>query len=56
VSYSRFVELMPSALVPLCAFLQTRYGRVTGIAYIDSTPLARSVSNNKAIWLNTWLR
>lgn len=39
VSYSRFVELMPSALMPLCAFLQTRYGRVTGIAYIDSTPL-----------------
>ncbi len=34
VSYSRFVELMPSALVPLCAFLQTRYGRVTGITYI----------------------
>jgi hypothetical protein len=30
---------MPSALVPLCAFLQTRYGRVTGIAYIDSTRL-----------------
>ena len=39
VSYSRFVKLMPSALVPLCAFLQTRYGRVTGMADIDSTPL-----------------
>ena len=39
VSYSRFVELMPSALMPLCAFLQTRYGCVTGIAYIDSTRL-----------------
>jgi hypothetical protein len=39
VSYSRFVELMPSALVPLCAFLHTRCGRVTGIAYIDSTRL-----------------
>ena len=37
VSCSRLVELMPSALVPLCAFLQTRYGRVTGIAQIDST-------------------
>jgi hypothetical protein len=39
VSYSRFVEPMPSALVPLCAFLHTRCGRVTGIAYIDSTRL-----------------
>jgi hypothetical protein len=39
VSHSRFVALMPSALVPLCAFLQTRYGRVTGMAYIDSTRL-----------------
>jgi Transposase DDE domain len=33
------VELMPSALVPLCAFVPTRYGRVTGIAFIDSTRL-----------------
>lgn len=39
VSYSRFVELMPSALVPLCCLLHTRRGRVTGIAYIDSTSL-----------------
>ena len=30
---------MPSAGVPLCAFLQTRYGRVTGIASIDSPRL-----------------
>lgn len=26
VSYQRFVELMPSALVPLCGYLQTRKG------------------------------
>lgn len=39
VSYSRFVELMPAVLVPLCAFLHTRRGRVTGIAFIDSTRL-----------------
>lgn len=39
VSYSRFVELMPSVLIPLCAFVHTRYGRVTGIAFIDSTRL-----------------
>lgn len=26
ISYHRFVELMPSALVPLCGYLQTRRG------------------------------
>lgn len=40
VSYSRFVELMPAALVPLCAYLQTRKGRSEGVAFIDSTLLA----------------
>jgi hypothetical protein len=40
VSYSRFVELMPEALVPLCAYLQTRKGRSQGVAFIDSTLLA----------------
>lgn len=39
VSYSRFVELIPEALMPLVAFLQTRKGACTGISYIDSTPL-----------------
>ena len=39
VSYSRFVDLMPCVLVPLCALLHTRRGRVTGIAFIDSTRL-----------------
>jgi hypothetical protein len=40
VAYPRFVELMPRALVPLCGYLSTRKGRRTGIACIDSTPLA----------------
>jgi Transposase DDE domain len=40
VSYQRFVELLPRALVPLCGYLATRKGRCTGIAFIDSTPLA----------------
>ena len=62
VSYSRFVELMPSALVPLCTFLQTRYGRVTGIAYVDSTRLevchpnrahAHRVLDQSATWGKT---
>lgn len=30
VSYQRFVELMPSALVPLCGYLQTRKSQCSG--------------------------
>ena len=40
VSYTRFVELMAAALVPLCASLQTRKGRSAGVAFIDSPLLA----------------
>jgi hypothetical protein len=40
VSYNRFVDLMQEALVPLCAYLQTRRGHSQGIAFIDSTLLA----------------
>jgi len=40
VSYSRFVELMPRALVPLCTYLHSRKGHCTGITFVDSTPLA----------------
>ena len=39
VSYTRFVELMPSALQPLCLYLKTRFGSVTGISFIDATAL-----------------
>jgi DDE family transposase len=39
VSYQRFVSLIPSVLVPLLAYLQTRYGTCTGISFIDSTSL-----------------
>jgi hypothetical protein len=39
VSYGRFVELMPSALVPLCGYLQSRKGRCSGISFVDSTSL-----------------
>jgi hypothetical protein len=39
VSYSRFVELEAEALLPLAAFLTTRFGRCTGLSFIDSTPL-----------------
>ncbi|MBW4524325.1 MAG: IS982 family transposase [Phormidium tanganyikae FI6-MK23] len=39
VSYNRFVELMPWCLMLLCCFLRTRRGEMTGIAFVDSTPL-----------------
>lgn len=47
VSYTRFVELIPRALVPLCCYLHTRKGRCTGIAFIDSTSLG--VCHNRRI-------
>jgi hypothetical protein len=40
VSSNRFVELMQEALLPLCAYLQTRKGHSQGIAFIDSPLLA----------------
>jgi len=47
VSYNRFIELMPSALIPLCFYLQTRKGQTAGVAFIDSLPLA--VCHNRRI-------
>ena len=47
VSYGRFVELMSTVLLPLCAYLQSRFGRCTGTAFVDSTPLA--VCHNRRI-------
>ena len=40
VSYLRFVEVMPTVLVPLVAYLHTQLGQWSGISCIDSTPLA----------------
>jgi Transposase DDE domain len=39
VSYTRFVELMPWGLMMLCCFLHSRRGDMTGISFIDSTPI-----------------
>jgi hypothetical protein len=47
VSYTRFVELMPRALVPLCCYVHTRKGRCTGLAFVDSTPVV--VCHNRRI-------
>jgi hypothetical protein len=47
VSYSRFVELMPTALVPLCGYLQSRKGHCSGISFVDATSL--KVCHNRRI-------
>lgn len=38
-SYNRFVELQQSVVFPLHCYLVTRFGGVTGISFVDSTPL-----------------
>ena len=50
VSYSRFIQLVPRALIPATAFLQSRMGTVTGISFIDSTSI--KVCSNKRISRN----
>lgn len=50
VSYQRFVELMPSTLVPLSGYLMSRRGENTGVGFIDSTSLA--ICGNKRIRRN----
>jgi hypothetical protein len=47
LSYHRFVELMPNALMPLCIYLHSRLAEPTGLAFIDSTPLP--VCHNRRI-------
>ena len=39
VSYNRFVEWLPSVLIPLCAYLRHCFGRCTGISFIDATSI-----------------
>jgi hypothetical protein len=40
VSYTRFVDFIPSALLPLCAYFQYAcLGDCTGVSFIDSTSL-----------------
>ena len=50
VSYNHFVALMPLVVVLLCAYLKSRFGSCTGIAFIDSTKLA--ACGNKRIKRN----
>jgi hypothetical protein len=40
VSYTRFIDFMPSSLIPLCIYLQTNcFGDCSGVSFIDSTSL-----------------
>ena len=46
-SYQRFVEWMPSTLIPLCAYLKRCFGSCTGIGFVDATSL--KVCHNRRI-------
>lgn len=48
VSYQRFIECLPSVLVPLAAYLEARLGTTHGIAFLDSLPLP--VCHNRRIY------
>lgn len=50
ISYSHFVHSMKSLFIPLFAYLLHRRGKVTGIAFIDSTSI--DVCHNKRIKRN----
>ena len=39
LSYNRFVELMPSILIPMCAFIQAQSKTQTGIYFVDATTI-----------------
>jgi Transposase DDE domain len=39
VSYQRFIEWMPSTVLPLCGYLKQCFASCTGISFIDSTSL-----------------
>jgi transposase len=47
VSYSRFVDLIPSVLVPLSAYLEACRGTCNGLSFVDSTKL--TVCHNRRI-------
>lgn len=39
VSYNRFVELESACVVPLALFLRTRFGRCSGISFVDASAI-----------------
>jgi hypothetical protein len=46
-SYQRFIEWMPSTLIPLCAYLKRCFGECTGISFVDATRIV--VCHNQRI-------
>lgn len=48
LSYSRFVALIPTVVVPLCAYLQSRKQITSGISFVDSTSI--TVCHSKRIY------
>lgn len=47
-SYQRFVEWIPSTLIPLCVYLKHCFGQCTGISFLDATSL--KVCHNRRTW------
>lgn len=47
VSYNRFVEWIPSTLIPLSAYLRQCFGKCTGLSFIDATSI--KVCHNRRI-------
>ncbi|NRA71106.1 MAG: IS982 family transposase [Gammaproteobacteria bacterium] len=39
LSYTKFLEVMPTALVPLCSYFATIKGKPSGLEFIDSTSI-----------------
>ena len=39
LSYTRFLALMPSVVVPMCSYLTAKLGKPTGIQFVDSTKI-----------------
>ena len=60
LSYQRFIEWIPSTLIPLCVYLKHCFGKCTGIGFIDSICLKvchnRRISQHKVFcWFScTW--
>ena len=39
LSYTRFLAVMPSVVVPMCSYLTSKLGNATGIQFVDSTKI-----------------
>lgn len=52
LSYNRFIQLIPRVIVVMLSFLYTLGGKITGISFVDSTPIAvchmKRANRNKA--------